>query len=394
MRAVVIGGSLGGLFAGSLLRERGWDVAVYERVADDLAARGAGIGTHDELFDILRRLGIDIDDAFGVRVSERVCLDPAGGTVLRIPWPHVMTHWSRVYRPMKARLGGASYHPGKNFSAFSRDGREIVARFEDGSQARAELLVGADGLRSSVRARLFPDAQPRYAGYVGWRGIVAESALPGSLRKQLGTEYYFGLPQGEMMVLYPVPGTERGLDWNYVWYRPAPDNELRDLCTDVHGHCHGTAIPPPLVRPDVARRLKDIAAATLAPQIAAVVEASQPFFQAIFDLESPRLHEGRVALVGDAAFVARPHVGMGVTKAALDALCLARSIELAGADLDGALSRYDRLRGEFGRRCVRRAQRIGAYIERHEERLDQDPGRVMAEVGAPLSEIPELAMEV
>jgi 2-polyprenyl-6-methoxyphenol hydroxylase-like FAD-dependent oxidoreductase len=77
-RALVIGGSLGGLFAANLLHVIGWHVDVYERVADDLATRGAGIGTHDELFSILRRLGIAVDASIGVEVRERCAsIEPA-----------------------------------------------------------------------------------------------------------------------------------------------------------------------------------------------------------------------------------------------------------------------------------------------------------------------------
>jgi len=109
-----------------------------------------------------------------------------------------------------------------------------------------------------------------------------------------------------------------------------------------------------------------------------------------------------VCLLGDAAFVARPHVGMGVTKAALDALCLYRSLQIHAGDLDAALARYERLRGEFGRRCVARARRLGAYIEARarpdrgwtEEQIDQRPERVMREVAASLSDIPELGLEI
>jgi 2-polyprenyl-6-methoxyphenol hydroxylase-like FAD-dependent oxidoreductase len=72
---------------------------------------------------------------------------------------------------------------------------------------------------------------------------------------------------------------------------------------------------------------------------------------------------GRVALLGDAAFVARPHVGLGVTKAALDAECLAREIAAADGDLGAALARYDAERRRFGSNIVARARRLGAYIE-------------------------------
>jgi 2-polyprenyl-6-methoxyphenol hydroxylase-like FAD-dependent oxidoreductase len=383
-------------------------VDVYERVGDDLASRGAGIGTHDELLAIFRRLGIRIDDRLGLRVGDRVCLDRAGDPIHRVPWGHLMTAWSRIYRPLKDRLGASHYHFGKTFSALARDRGEVVANFEDGSQARADLLIGADGLRSTVRAQMFPAVEPVYAGYVAWRGIVDENEMPAALRERLGNGYYFVMPPGEMMLWYPVPGRDHSLsqgrrDWNYVWYRAtATKEELRDLCTDATGRHHGTAMPPPLIRPDVTARIKGVARSILAPQIAEIVELSQPFFQAIFDVESARIADERVALLGDAAFVARPHVGMGVTKAALDALCLAKSIEGSNGDLDAALERYDSLRGEFGRRCVARGRRIGSYIEARArperpwtpEELDQSPQRILRAVSAALSEIPELALEI
>jgi 2-polyprenyl-6-methoxyphenol hydroxylase-like FAD-dependent oxidoreductase len=388
-RAIVVGGSIGGLFAANFLAKLGWAVDVYERVADDLAGRGAGIGTHEELFAVMAELGIAMDASIGVRVAERVCLDERGAVVHRLAWPHVMSHWVRIYRPLRERLAPGSYHAGRGFIDFTDDDGEIVAHFDDGSSARADLLVGADGLRSTVRACLFANVQPAYAGYVGWRGIVEESALPATLRGELANQYQFALPPGEMLVCYPVPGRY----WNYVWYRPTlSDAELADLATDATG---------PQVRPELAARLKTIARSTLAPQLAEVVERSQPFFQAIYDVETPRIAAGHVVLLGDAAYVARPHVGMGVTKAALDAASLARSLATS-RDVDSALARYARLRGEFGRRCVRRARRLGAYIEARARphlpwppaALDQDPRRLLREIGAPLAEIPELRGEL
>src|SRR6185436_14521175 len=184
-------------------------------------------------------------------------------------------------------------------------------------------------------------------------------------------------------------------------YRPTDEAALADLCTDASGRCHGTGIPPPLVRPDVIARLQADARALVAPQIAEIVARSQPFFQAVFDVESPRLAVGRACLLGDAAFVARPHVGMGVTKAALDALCLFNSLKNS-EKIEDALARYNSLRGEFGRRAVARARRLGAYIEARSrpspkwtaEQLDQRPERLMREVAASLSDIPELALEI
>lgn len=402
MKALVVGGSLGGLFAANLLGDLGWEVDVFERVADDLASRGAGIGTHAELVAVLSGLGIVMDERLGVPVGDRVCVDREGRVLHRRHWGHTMSAWANVYRPLKERFPAARYHFGKNFLRFEEESERIVARFDDGSTARGDLLVGADGLRSAARAQLFPGLEPQYGGYVAWRAMVEDTALPVRLREWLGNCYWFVLPPGEMMLCYPVPAKDPargGRDWNIVWYRPVTLPALEDLCTDATGRRHSlAAMPPPLIRPDVIARLKADARALLVPPLAELAERSQPFFQAIFDVESPSLAVGRVVLLGDAAFVARPHVGMGVTKAALDALCLSNSIRKS-ADLDAALERYKSLRGEFGRRCVARARRLGAYIEARSRpevkwtaaQLDQSPERVLRETAASLSDIPELA---
>ena len=111
--------------------------------------------------------------------------------------------------------------------------------------------------------------------------------------------------------------------YNIVWYRPTDRATLSDICTDATGRHHAAGIPPPLIRPDVIARVKADARAIIAPQIAAIFAQTTPFFQPIYDVVSPRMVFGRVALAGDAAFVARPHAGAGTTKAALDAACLA-----------------------------------------------------------------------
>jgi len=403
-RALVIGGSLGGLFAANLLADIGWEVEVFEKVGDDLAARGAGIGTHTELVDVLARLGITMDERLGVVIPDRICVDREGRELYRCHWAHTMSAWANVYRPLKDRFPAARYHFGKSFTGLVQQGNRVTAFFDDGASAEGDLLIGADGLRSIVRAQLMPDVQPQYAGYVAWRSIVEESLLPAPAREWLGEGYWFVLPKGEMFLSYQVPAKDLGRigrDWNYVWYRPVTETRLADFCTDSSGKCHGTGIAPPLIRPDVTAYIKREARELLPPHLARLIDVSQPFFQSIFDIESPRLTVGRVALLGDAAFVARPHVGMGVTKGALDALCLSRSIHQSNT-LDAALARYERLRSEFGRRCVARARRLGSYIEARSRpdkgwtpgQLDQRPQRVLHEVALALADIPELQIEI
>lgn len=369
-RALVIGGSIGGLFAAHALRGIGWEVEVFERVGDDLVSRGAGIGTHDELRNVLRRLGLTADESTGVLVRTRVCLNRSGQVVHRLKQPQMQSSWGRIYRLLKDALPADHYHFGMSLERLRQEPERVVAEFADGSRVSGELLVAADGVRSTVREQLFPDARPRYAGYVAWRGLLEEHELPPTIHAELIDRYTMCLPEGEMMLAYPVPGRDnetapgrRG--YNHIWYHPTDfASTLPRLCTDASGHCHGVAIPPPLIRSEEVAAIKALARELFAPQISAVVDQTrQMFFQAVFDVESPRMAEGRVALLGDAAFVARPHVGMGTTKAAIEAEALATCIAAADGDLDAALGRYDAECRPFATRIVARARGLGAYIE-------------------------------
>lgn len=117
-----------------------------------------------------------------------------------------------------------------------------------------------------------------------------------------------------------------------------------------------------------------------------------PFFQPIFDLDSPRIVAGRVALLGDAAFVARPHVGAGVTKAALNAAWLTDALAAMPDDIEAGLAAYEARARSFGSALVARARFLGAYLEDPPRvGLKPDPVAVMQAIGAPLRDIPELA---
>ena len=370
-RALIIGGSLGGLIAAHLLRSIGWDAVVFERNADDLISRGAGIGTHQHLIDILRRVGIAFDDSMGVRVSRVLCLDRSGAIVLAKDTVRVMSGWARLYGSLREALPAQCHRGGHALARVEPDASGVTAVFADGARERGDLLVGADGIRSTVRAQFLPAAQPVYAGYVAWRAMIDERDIPEKIRAEVCECYAFCDLAGEQCLGYPVPGRDNDTAagrraYNIVWYRPTdPATTLVDLCTDATGRRHGSAIPPPLIRPDVIAAIKATARALIAPQIAEIFCRAEPFFQPIFDLESSAIafgHPPRVALLGDAAFVARPHVGAGVTKAALDAASLADALVAHGDDLAAALARYSREQLGFGRGLVALSRAEGAYI--------------------------------
>lgn len=368
-KAIVIGGSLGGLFAANLLVRAGWDVHVYERVAEELEGRGAGIVTHPELMDSLVHAGVTVDDSIGVKVAQRVTLGRDGAQVGARDLPQTLTAWSRLFNVLRSAFPSEQYHNGKCLVSFEQDERSVTARFTNGEVVTADLLVAADGLRSIIRNALVPASRPQYAGYIAWRGLVEESALSERARKEMFPYFAFGLPPREQMIAYPVAGKNNAVEpgkrrYNFVWYRPADESTtLRDMVTDATGKVWPDGIPPPLIRPELLAQARQAARDVLAPQFAEMVEKTESlFFQPIFDLESRQLAFGRVVLLGDAAFVARPHCGMGVTKAAGDAIELVKALA-DGSDITAALTSYEKQRVAFGEFIVGHARALGAYMQ-------------------------------
>ena len=387
---------MSGLFCALNLRQRGWDVDVYERSPVPLTGRGAGIMTHPELRTALFDVGIDADRNLGVFIDGRVLLDGSDHIAGRKAAPQIATSWNRLFEMLMEGLSVDRYHLGKDLRGLSQGTLEVTAEFADGTSETGDLLVGADGFRSAVRAQLLPDAQPQYAGYVAWRGLADEQAVVPLLTQEVFDRLSFFLPPGEQFLGYPVAGPDNDLrpghrSWNVVWYRPAEDRqELERLLTDDMGKLHEVSIPPPLVSKAVVREMRGAAERLLPARFRAAMRLiQQPFLQPIYDLESPRMAMGRVALAGDAAFVIRPHVGGGVVKAAEDAAVLAAALAEHQAVEDG-LAAYAARRIDIGRHYVAQARRLGSYIRRSfstdEERAQATfyalPEQVLAETAS------------
>jgi 2-polyprenyl-6-methoxyphenol hydroxylase-like FAD-dependent oxidoreductase len=367
-RVLVIGGSMSGLFAAILLRRAGCEVDIFERADTELTGRGAGIVTHAAMRAVLRDAGCDPGRDLGVDVAGRRTLDRSGHPVGDFACPQTLTSWDRVFRMLRERFPATRYHLGKELRRIDPRPDGVTAQFADGSEARGDLIVGADGFRSTVRAQVLPQVRPVYAGYVAWRGLVDEAALTRKTHADIFDAMVFALPPGEQFISYPIAGPDNDLTpghrrCNFVWYRPArEETELRRLLSDADGHFHELGIPPPLVRAEVIGSLRDASRALLAPQLDEVVQLTpQPFLQPIFDVESAAMASGRAAIIGDAAFLARPHVAAGVTKAAEDATALAAAMG-AHEGVPDALAAFERARLVPNRRIMQRGRDLGSYL--------------------------------
>ena len=392
-RAAIIGGSMSGLLCALNLRQRGWQVDVFERSPVPLSGRGAGIMTHPEMRAALGEIGIDCSNDFGIPVERRLVLDAAGNPIAQRRCPQTATSWNRLFELLSAEFGASHYHLGKDLLEVSQSEDEVEARFVDGTTYQGSLLVGADGFRSAVRGQVLAQVEPRYAGYVAWRGLADEREVVPVLGQTLFDAFLFCLPPGEQFLGYPVAGPNNDLrpqhkSWNVVWYRPAGEgSELGELLTDATGFKHELSIPPPAIRPAVIASMREAARRLLPPQLAGAMErVEQPFLQPIYDLESPSMAFGRVALIGDAAFLIRPHVGGGIAKAAADAAVLAAALD-GEPNLAAALAAFAAERVAVAGKFIAQARRLGCYLryrfaseaERLEAARHADPHRVLAE---------------
>lgn len=365
-KAIIIGGSMAGLFAAIGLRAKGFDVAVYERAGGSLANRGAGIATHHELYDALRTAGVELRDEMGVRSRGRIMFNAAGEEIYRHDLDQVMTSWGLIYRFLRAQLSDHDYHLNHDLVSVEQSGNSVTAHFANGEQASGDWLIAADGARSSVRSIVAPHIVPAYVGYFGWRGLFEEKHVPPAVLEQIGERIAFGMaPSGHWLgylVAGPNDELEPGQRWyNWGWYHTADENTLLDHLTDADGTCHAAGIPHGLIRPELVDNMRQHAADHLAPQFQAVIAATpQPFLQGMYDFASDQLVFNRVAIIGDAAFTARPHVGMGVSKAAEDAATLASA--LAASDQQQALLNWESERKRYGTAVVEWGRDLGSYL--------------------------------
>ncbi len=331
---------MSGLFTAAFLRQVGWDIDVFERSSVELVGRGAGITTHPELLEALERSGAGLRD-LGVEVDKRITLDRHGKIIAEKRLPQILTSWDRLQRLMRETIDARHYHLGHSFERLEQDGSGVVAYFGGGRRERADLLVGADGIRSTVRGQIAPAVQPVYSGYFIWRGAPKESDLHPHTRESIFPYFTFYLPEQQQVIGYPIAGLNNDLRpghrrYNFIWYRVGDAEALRRMCVDESGEQHAYSVPPPLIRKDLIERMRADAEEIMPSQFLDCLRNTRPFFTPIYDFSTPQLVFGRVALVGDAASSARPHMGFGMAKAGGDAQALAQALGY-NDDIDSGL---------------------------------------------------------
>ncbi len=365
-RVIVMGGSLGGLTTALVLRDTGCDVRVFERSSAALQARGAGIAALDATLRYLVERG-------GYR-PEDVCsstgwirfLNRDGSLRHEQRHHYRFSSWNTIYRSLLRLFAADRYLLGHEVISFSQDGAAVRVTLAGGSLAEADLLVCADGVSSLGRSMLIPEVAPSYAGYVAWRGTIPERNLSPATRKAYQDAIIYQLLPDSHILVYPIPALDGSLTEgdrliNMVWYvNVAAGDDLDQLMTGRDGIRRAVSLPPGAATEAAVDRMRRRADAVFAPPVAEVVTSvAEPFVQAIYDIEVPRMAQGRVCLVGDAAFAVRPHAAAGTAKAADDGWALGEELQAAGGDVPAALAAWEHRQLVVGRQLLARTREIG-----------------------------------
>ncbi len=375
----IAGGSIGGLTAGVLLHELGHDVHIYERSHAALESRGAGIVVLPMTERYFTERGGE-DDRVSLELPWWKYVD-AAGIELSADLDHFrFSSWNTVYRALLEAFPADRYHLGNELTGFEQTATGVTIGFAEGTTTEAELLVCADGVSSTARRILLPQVDPAYAGYVAWRGTAAESGLSSPAVSDLADSMLYQVLKPGHILVYAIPGVDGSIQpgrrlQNFVWYRNYPaGGPLEELMTDRHGEARTSSVPPGFVQDQHLAEMK-AAAAGLAPTIREVVLASpEPFVQVIFDLEVSQMAFGRVCIMGDAAFSARPHVAAGTAKAAADAWALRDALRDRGDNLAAALEEWQRSQLTLGRSVVERSRAMGQRSQFEGTMVAGDPG--------------------
>lgn len=366
MRVNVVGGSIGGLTAALILTDLGHEVDVYERSPHVLAQRGAGIGLLPETSRYLTDVaGIDIDE-ISISTSRIQYLARDNSLLHETLHQYRFSSWNTVYRGLFSCFDNNKYHLGHEMTTWSDvNASPVLVDFSNGVSVKSDLVVFADGVNSLARTKLVPGAQPRYSGYVAWRGMVPECDVSSEARAVLDDSITYHVYANSHILVYPIPGLDGEVEpgkrlINFVWYRNyTPGGDLEDLLTDCTGVQRDVSLPPGAVAPHHVAEMKAHAVARLPSSISEIIsKTKEPFIQVVFDLAIPQMNFGHTCLLGDAANLARPHAAAGTAKAADDAWALGDAL-ISSATVPEALEKYNRSQTAIGHQLITRTENIG-----------------------------------
>ena len=367
--AIIMGGSLGGLNAALYLRAAGFSVTVLERSIEPLAGQGAGIVLNPYTVRYLTEsAALDVAD-ISISSSYVRYIDDNSQIIAELESPYRFASYNSIYAGLLTLFGRENYHLNQRVTGFNQRGDSVRVHTDQGFHANCDLLVCADGIGSEARRWLLGNTPAAYAGYIAWRGIISTADIPPAAFALLQNAIVYHITPCEHLLTYPIPLVENSLTErhrciNWLWYRNVAAGESLDsLMTDGEGNVRQRSVAPGAVRDEAIAAMKVEAAAVPALLQELIVATERPFIQAIFDYEIPQMAFGRVCIMGDAAFSARPHTAAGTAKAAEDARQLGLALRTCHNDVPAALKLWEDRQLQLGRNLVQRNREAGTLLQ-------------------------------
>ena len=329
LKAIVIGAGIGGLTAGIALKQAGYTVEVYERTRK-LRPAGAGISLWSNGVKVLNQLGLGKEiAAIGGQMNRmeyrshkdeplnKVDLHPLFEQVGQRPYPVARTDLQQM---LLDAFGESEVQLGMECVAVEQDENTATATFADGSKTTGDLIVGADGIKSTIRDYVLGEhTSARYADYVNWNGLVP--ADPALCEKDNWVLY---VGEGKRASMMPVGGDR------FYYFFGAPMEE-------------GTEMPPEDRREELAKQFEG-----WPESVQALIRTLDPVAAnrlEIRDIDPPaQLVKGRIALLGDSGHATTPTLGQGGCQAMEDAAMLTRFLVTTTISVEDALQRYEQAR--------------------------------------------------
>lgn len=355
-----MGGSLGGLFAGTALKTHGYNTTMLERTPDNLLHnQGAGIVAGGDTIEFFKRYD-RTGKPLAVPSYKRLYLNQKGDVTHEEINRQNTTSWDLSYYLLRANYdrvesayldggklpevrptdGKIEYRSGCSVTSLDDEGSKVRVHFkqhhDDGVETqesiRADIVVAADGPSSTIRALFEPSIERKYAGYCVIRGTVPEPEGSPEALEVFRERFCFFHAPGIQNLTYTIAGENGNTNpghrlLNFVWYVNFPEGspELEKLMTDKDGRRRRITIPPGMIDGDVWKMLLKLGRDRLPPQMAEMVDKTKaPFVQCITDVKSPmNLYMGdKVVLIGDALFGFRPHTVASTSQAAFNVMAL------------------------------------------------------------------------